>query len=106
MNSQHKGDKIYTGSGHHCGVIPYSSVWCGGLPLGLDDEQYKAEQPREGLLLAGATNCWEEFSRSIYWFLGEDLDASTLGVSSPIYRQRPWASSQILSEKGANNWPF
>ena len=32
---QHKGHKIYTGSGHHCGVIPYSSVWCGGLPLGL-----------------------------------------------------------------------
>ena len=27
-----------------------------------DDEQYKEEQPREGLLLAGATNCWEEFS--------------------------------------------
>ena len=25
-NSQHKGHKIYTGSGHHCGVIPYSSV--------------------------------------------------------------------------------
>ena len=71
---QHKRHKIYTGSGHHCGVIPYSSVWCGGLPLGLDDEQYKAEQPREGLFLAGATNCWEEFNRSIYWFLGEDPD--------------------------------
>ena len=27
-----------------------------------DDEQYKEEQPREGLLLAGAMNCWEEFS--------------------------------------------
>ena len=26
---------VYTGSGHHCGVIPYSSVRCGGLPLGL-----------------------------------------------------------------------
>ena len=25
-NSQHKGHKIYIGSGHHCGVIPYSSV--------------------------------------------------------------------------------
>ena len=25
-NSQHKGHKIYTGSGHRCGVIPYSSV--------------------------------------------------------------------------------
>ena len=27
-----------------------------------DDEQYKEEQPREGLLLAGAMNCWEELS--------------------------------------------
>ena len=27
-----------------------------------DDEQYKEEQPREGLLLAGAMNCWEEFN--------------------------------------------
>ena len=33
-NSQHRIHKIYTGSGHHCGVIPYSSVVC-GLPLGL-----------------------------------------------------------------------
>ena len=31
----HKRRKVYTGSGHHCGVIPYSSVWRGGLPLGL-----------------------------------------------------------------------
>ena len=27
-----------------------------------DDEQYKEEQPREGLLLAGVMNCWEELS--------------------------------------------
>ena len=27
-----------------------------------DDEQYKDEQPCEGLFLAGAMNCWEEFS--------------------------------------------
>ena len=27
-----------------------------------DDEQYKEEQPREGLFLAEAMNCWEEFS--------------------------------------------
>ena len=32
---QHKRHGVYTGSGHRCGVIPYSSVWCGGLPLGL-----------------------------------------------------------------------
>ena len=28
-----------------------------------DDEQYKEEQPREGLFLAGAMNCWEESSQ-------------------------------------------
>ena len=27
-----------------------------------DDDQYKEEQPREGLFLAGAMNCWEELS--------------------------------------------
>ena len=32
---RHKRHGVYTGSGHHCGVIPYSSVWRGGLPLGL-----------------------------------------------------------------------
>ena len=25
-NSQNKGHRVYTGLGHHCGVIPYSSV--------------------------------------------------------------------------------
>ena len=59
--SEHKGHKIYTGSGHRCGVIPYSSVvWW--IASWADDEQYKEEQPREGLFLAGAMNCWEEFS--------------------------------------------
>ena len=41
-------------------------LWCntllqcviGGLPPGADDdEQYKEEQPREGLFLAGGMNC-------------------------------------------------
>ena len=35
LKELHKRHKIYTGSGHRCGVIPYSSVWCSGLPLGL-----------------------------------------------------------------------
>ena len=47
--------KIYTGLGHHCGVIPYSSVvWW--IASWANDEQYKEEQPREGLFLAGAMN--------------------------------------------------
>ena len=46
-NLQHKGHKIYTGLGHRCGVIPYSSVWCGGLPLGLMMNSTEEEQPRK-----------------------------------------------------------
>ena len=54
--------EIYTSSGHHCGVIPYSSVVWWIASWADDDERYKEEQPREGLFLAGAMNCWEEFS--------------------------------------------
>ena len=36
-------------------------VWW--IASGADDEQYKEEQPREGLFLAGAMNCLGEFSR-------------------------------------------
>ena len=53
-----------------------------------DDEQYKEEQPREGLLLAGAMNCWEEFSHpslflSLILILSSPL---VLWVAGPIYR--------------------
>ena len=45
-----------------------------------DDEQYKEEQAREGLLLAGAMNCWEEFSHpSLSLFMIVDL------IRSPLY---------------------
>ena len=45
-----------------------------------DDEQYKEEQPREGLFLAGAMNCWEEFSHpSLSLFMIVDL------IRSPLY---------------------
>ena len=45
-----------------------------------DDEQYKEEQPREGLFLAGAMNCWEEFSHpSLSLFTIVDL------IRSPLY---------------------
>ena len=46
LKELHKRHKVYTGSGHHCGVIPYSSVWCGGLPQGLMNNT-KEEHPRE-----------------------------------------------------------
>ena len=37
-----------------------------------DDEQYKEEQPREGLFLAVAMNYQGEFSLSFYWLPDED----------------------------------
>ena len=39
-NSERRG--IYTSSGHHCGVIPYSSVWWWIASLA-DEEQYKGK---------------------------------------------------------------
>ena len=56
-DEQHKGRKVYTSSGHRCGVIPYSSVVWWIASWADDDEQYKEEQPREGLFLVGAMNC-------------------------------------------------
>ena len=67
-------------------------MWCnallqcvvGGLPLGAgDDEQYKEEQPREGLFLAEAMNCW----RSSATFLSLSLlcsDRPTDPSNEPI----------------------
>ena len=54
MNSQHKGHKIYTSSGHRCGVIPYSSVvWW--IASRAEDEQYKGKNSllRRGVLVLG-----------------------------------------------------
>ena len=59
-----------------------------------DDEQYKEEQPREGLFLAGAMNCWEEFSHlslSLSAFnqpteRARARDPLALWVDGPIYR--------------------
>ena len=62
-DEQHKGQKVYTSSGHRCGVIPYSSLWCGGLPQGLMMNSTKEEQPRERCTWAGAVNYLGEFDR-------------------------------------------
>ena len=53
-NSQHKGHKIYTGSGHRCGVIPYSSVvWW--IASWAEDEQLQGKNNllRRGVLVLG-----------------------------------------------------
>ena len=112
QTAHHKRHKIFTGSGHHCGVIPYSSVWCVDCLLGL-----MMNSTRQNSLARGCSWRVRRTARrgSIALSTGflvririarSGPDASTLGVASPIYRQRPWASPQILSGKGANNWPF
>ena len=72
----------------------------GGLPLGADDdEQYKEEQPREGQLLAGAMNCWEEFSH-----LSLSLSMLPTSLSSlPFLFSNPvalWAAGPIYRGPG------
>ena len=48
-----------------------------------DEEQYKEEQPREGLLLAGAMNCWEEFSHPSLSLSDSDSLPPPLSFLSP-----------------------
>ena len=117
---QHKTQGLYWfGPPLWCNTLLQCVVW-GIASWADDDEQYKEEQPREGLFLAGGEELLggvqSPFSLSLLDSLSDFglslfqgwpiLDPPTLGVASPIYRQRPWASSQILSGKGANNWPF
>ena len=69
-DEQHKGRKVYTSSGHRCGVIPYSSLWCGGLHLGLMMNSTREEQPREGCS-SGGDAFWEGFNPDpfLLWWL-------------------------------------
>src|SRR3954469_18735956 len=56
-NSQHrKRHEVYTGSGHRCGVIPYSSVVVDGLPLGLMMNTTREEQPPQVEVFL--SECW------------------------------------------------
>ena len=71
-----------------------------------DDEQYKEEQPREGLFLAGAMNCWEEFS---HLSLSHSLSLSLFTISllvEPLEGIKPnrplatWVAGPIYSGPG------
>ena len=63
MNSQHRRTRglYWFGPPLWCNTLLQCVVWW-IASWADDDEQYKEEQPREGLLLAGAMNCWEEFN--------------------------------------------
>ena len=79
INSQHKGHKIYTGSGHRCGVIPYSSVvWW--IASWAEDEHYKGKNSllRRGVLVLGG--CEDEMNE----FQTSSIPPTV--VANPIYR--------------------
>ena len=68
---QHKRHKIYTGSGHHCGVIPYSSVvWW--IASRAEDEQYKGKNSllRRGVLVLGELGWLRESSIIFFLYSG------------------------------------
>ena len=68
---QHKGHEVYTSSGHRCGVIPYSSLWCGGLPQGPVMNNTMEELPREGRSSCGGAASWEGLNPDpfLLWWL-------------------------------------
>ena len=69
-------------------------VWW--IASGADDEQYKRKNSLVRDVLVVVLSLWKGwFQISLY-----------IVVASPINIERPWSSSQILSGKGANNWPF
>ena len=76
-NLQHKGHKIYTGLGHRCGVIPYSSVWW-WIASWAEDEQYKGKNSllRRGVLVLG----------ELVWVRITQDEMPPTMVASPIYR--------------------
>ena len=61
-----------------------------------DDEQYKEEQPREGLFLAGEMNCWEEFSHP-------SLSLFLIVIRFPL--SLPWGWLVLFIGKGPGPLP-
>ena len=71
-----------------------------------DDEQYKEEQPREGLFLAGAMNWWEELSHlslSLFLIFSLSLSFSLINRPNRTDPSRPfamWVASPIFRGPG------
>ena len=75
--TQETQDLYWFGPPLWCNTLLQCVVWW--IPSWAnDDEQYKEEQPREGLFLAGAMNCWEDFSHP-------SLSLSLLNPSEPLF---------------------
>ena len=73
---QHTVHEVYTSSGHHCGVIPYSSLWRGGLPQGLVMNNTKEELPRKGRSSCGGDASRERLNLDpfLLWWLDLFID--------------------------------
>ena len=80
--------KVYTSPGHRCGVIPYSSLWCGGLPLGLMMNSTKEEQPREGCSCGGVVPLEGSIpDASVLWWLALYIEQEALVLFPNIERE-------------------
>ena len=93
MNSQHKRNKIYTGSGHHCGVIPYSSVvWW--IASRAEDEQYKGKNSLlwRGVLVLGKLVVVPISLPRLLWWLILFIEALVL--------------SPNIEREGSQQWPI
>ena len=77
MNPKNEGHKIYAGSGHRCGVIPYSSVvWWIASWAENEQLQGKNNLPRRGVLVLG----------ELVWLRMIWPSLLAMVVASPIYR--------------------
>ena len=79
-NSQHKWHKIYTGSGHRCGVIPYSSVVVDCL-LGWGWTVQGEEQPPEVEVFL----CSVGVPPRMWWLQSQNSPPLATVVASSIY---------------------
>ena len=94
MNSQHKGHNIYTGLGHYCGVIPYSSVvWW--IASWAEDEQLQGKNSllRRGVLVLGKLVWLRMISviPPLWWWLALFIEALVLSpnIEQEGMPQRP-----------------
>ena len=73
---------IYTGSGHHCGVIPYSSVvWW--IAFWAEDEHL---QGKNSLLRRGVLGLDELVGARVIRMIRPLMSCLSMVVASPIYR--------------------
>ena len=90
-NSQNKGYMVYTGSGHRCGVVPYSTVvWW--IASWADDEQYKGRTTSRGEVFLGWCGVRMNFILLLLWWLALFIEDLVLFPN--------------IEREGIQQWPF